>query len=179
MGKATRDLINEHEAILHVFEILDRALADSTRKDEEMLKFGTELVQFLKTFADQCHHGKEEDHLFKALVERGVPNQGGPVGAMLYEHRLGREHIASMSASLQAGDLAGFKASAVLYRDLLRSHIAKENNILFAIADQVLDDAVQADLFEKFEVHEETVIGQGVHEKLHAMIDDWEKQFAA
>ena len=84
-----------------------------------------------------------------------------------------------MSASLQAGDLAGFKASAVLYRDLLRSHIAKENNILFAIADQVLDDAVQADLFEKFEVHEETVIGQGVHEKLHAMIDDWEKQFAA
>ncbi len=27
------------------------------------------------------------------------------------------------------------------------------------------------------EIHEETVIGHNVHEKLHAMIDDWAKTF--
>jgi len=32
-------------------------------------------------------------------------------------------------------------------------------------------------MFEKFEQHEENVIGQSVHEKLHAMIDIWAEAF--
>jgi len=32
-------------------------------------------------------------------------------------------------------------------------------------------------LYEKFEQHEENVIGLGVHEKLQAMIDGWAEDF--
>lgn len=177
MGKATQDLRNEHDAILHVLEILDKTLSSSTKDDEEILKFGSELVYFLKIFADKCHHGKEESHLFKELIARGIQNEGGPIGVMLHEHQLGRESIASMSKALETKDLSGFKASAINYRDLLRNHIDKENKVLFAMADKVLDEAEQSELFDRFEAHEETVIGHGVHEALHAMIHQWEKQF--
>jgi len=32
-----------------------------------------EIVEFMRTFADKCHHGKEETHLFPALEKKGVP----------------------------------------------------------------------------------------------------------
>lgn len=177
MGKATQDLRNEHDAILHVLQILDKALADDTMDDAAMLKFGGELLHFLKIFADKCHHGKEENFLFVELTRSGVPNQGGPVGVMLQEHQQGREYIAAMSSAFESRDLDAFKAAAVQYRDLLVNHIAKENNALFVMADRLLDEAKQAALYEKFENHEESVVGHGVHEELHGMIHRWEHEF--
>ncbi len=96
---------------------------------------------------------------------------------MLREHVQGREYIALMSKSLEAKDLTGFKTNAANYRDLLISHIAKENDVLFVMADRLLDEKNQNELFKKFEEHEENVIGHGVHEELHAMIHTWEKEF--
>jgi hemerythrin-like domain-containing protein len=174
MGKAIQDLLNEHEAILHVFLILDKMLTSSNVDEERDLNFADELVHFLTVFADQCHHGKEEGILFKELENRGVPNQGGPIGVMLQEHVLGRQLIALMRKALQGADLEAFKHHAVEYRDLLRQHIQKENAILFKLADQIISDEKQAELFEKFEAHEENVIGHGVHEQLHAQIDAWQ-----
>ena len=56
MGKATQDLLNEHEAILHVFSILDKMLIATDADEERDLNFADELVHFLTVFADQCHH---------------------------------------------------------------------------------------------------------------------------
>ena len=174
MGKATQDLRNEHDAILHVFTFLDKMLLASDGEKERDLKFAKELVNFLSIFADQCHHGKEEGVLFKEMETLGVPNQGGPIGVMLHEHVLGRELITSMREALQNKDLEKFKVIAVDYRDLLQQHIQKENTVLFMLADRLISDEKQMELFMLFEAHEENVIGHGVHEQLHAQIHDWE-----
>jgi len=179
MGKATQDLLNEHEAILHVFSILDKMLIATDADEERDLNFADELVHFLTVFADQCHHGKEEGVLFKELEALGIPNQGGPIGVMLQEHVLGRQYIASMREALQSADLEAFKLQAVEYRDLLRQHIQKENAVLFRLADQLIGDEQQMELFKKFEAHEENVIGHGVHEQLHAQIHAWESLYHA
>jgi hemerythrin-like domain-containing protein len=179
MGKATQDLKNEHDAILHVLKIVDKVVSTDTIDDAEIFKFGNELIYFLKIFTDKCHHGKEEDYLFKALNAKGIPSEGGPIGVMLYEHKLGREYISLMSKSLESKDLADFKTNAVKYCNLLISHTGKENNVLFTMTDKLLDDAAQNDLFAKFEQHEEAVIGHGVHEELHAMIHKWEEEFSS
>ena len=130
MGKATQDLRNEHDAIMHVFVILDKVLSSETIEAGEIYKFGEELIYFLRIFADKCHHGKEEDHLFKELIAQGVPNEGGPIGVMLQEHRQGREYISSMSKSLEAKDLMNFKIIATKYRDLLRNPYCKRKQCL-------------------------------------------------
>ena len=134
MGKATQDLRKEHEAILYVLQILDKMMQSDSSGPEIMLRYYGEMVYFLKIFADKCHHGKEENYLFKELVNKGVPNEGGPVGAMLQEHAKGREYIAQMGRSLDNKDINGFNNAAVQYRDLLRQHIEKENNVLFMMA---------------------------------------------
>ena len=177
MGKATQDLRKEHEAILYVLQILDKMMQSDSSGPETMLRYYGEMVYFLKIFADKCHHGKEENYLFKELVNKGVPNEGGPVGAMLQEHAKGREYIAQMGRSLDNKDINGFNNAAVQYRDLLRQHIEKENNVLFMMADKVIDEQEQNLLFEQFEQHEENVIGHGVHKKLHAMIGTWAEAF--
>ncbi len=177
MGKATNDLRKEHEVILHALDLLDQALQSNTKDDQLKLQFGNELVNFLKTFADKCHHGKEENHLFTALVDKGFPSDSGPIGVMLQEHKQGREYIALMKKSLDSNDLPGFSANAALYRDLLRNHIAKENNILFMLADKALEDDIQDTLYKKFMDHEETILGHGVHEELHSSLQKWEAEF--
>lgn len=178
MGKATQDLRKEHEAILFVLKILDKMMQSDSRDAETMLRYYGEVVYFLKIFADKCHHGKEENYLFKELVSKGIPNEGGPVGVMLQEHAQGREYIAQMSRNLDSRDTGGVKSAAVQYRGLLRQHIEKENNVLFMIADKVIDEQEQNFLFGQFEKHEENAIGKGVHEKLHAMIDTWAETFS-
>ena len=42
------------------------------------------------------------------------------------------------------------------------------------LADRLISDEKQMELFMLFEAHEENVIGHGVHEQLHAQIHDWE-----
>lgn len=176
MGKATQDLRKEHDAILHVLDITDKIISSEV-EDIKKLQFGEELVYFLKTFADKCHHGKEENYLFKELENHGIPNEGGSIGVMLKEHQEGREYIALMNKAAEAADLTNFKINASNYSYLLRNHIEKENNVLFAMADKILDETKQDELFEKFEQHEENVMGHGVHEELHAMIHKWSKEF--
>ncbi len=178
MGKATQDLKNEHRTILHVLKIMDKMIAaDNRRENSVKVQYGNDLIRFLRVFADKCHHGKEENYLFMEMMSAGVPGEGGPIGIMLQEHKLGRGYIGSMASSLETKDLANFNTAAAEYIYLLRNHIKKENEVLFVLADRVLNDVRQDELFRKFQQHEENVIGHGVHEELHAMIQKWSEDF--
>lgn len=177
MGKATQDLRKEHESILFVLKILDKMMEANEEDNEDNLEYYDELLDFLKIFTDKCHHGKEEIYLFPELINNGFQKEAGPIAVMLQEHSKAREYIEMMSNAVEREDLTGFNDNAEQYRDLLKSHIEKEENIIFAMADKIIDDKTQDCLFEKFEQHEENVIGMGVHEKLHAMIDSWAEHF--
>jgi hemerythrin-like domain-containing protein len=132
----------------------------------------TDILDFLKIFADKCHHGKEEDILFPALEAAGMPREGGPIGVMLHEHTLGRGLIRDMDAALagSAGPRA-FVAPALDYIELLTQHIAKENNVLFPMAERLLGAPALTAMHEAFERLEEERIGPGRHEAFHRLLD--------
>src|SRR5512139_990593 len=68
-----------------------------------------EVVEFMRIYADKCHHGKEEDLLFPLLAERGVPMRGCPVEALMHEHVMGRalvQGLAEAAEAWQKGDLS-------------------------------------------------------------------------
>jgi hemerythrin-like domain-containing protein len=76
---------------------------------------------------------------------------------MLYEHRVARSLIQHMREALgESGsdvdsiDETEFRNAATSYLDLMRQHIAKENNILFEIGDQVMTEEDQLALGESF-----------------------------
>jgi len=172
MGKATDDLRHEHESILSVLDISEDVMK-SNHPEKEKLKFGNDFLYFLSIFTDRCHHGKEEMHLFPTMIFKGVPDQDGPIGVMLQEHVIGRNLVTEMRQAVEAQDLTRLNQDMAEYAVFIRNHIAKENNVLFPLADKVISKEEQDEMFENFEIHEEDVVGHGVHEQLHKMIDQW------
>jgi hemerythrin-like domain-containing protein len=172
MGKATDDLRHEHECILSVLDIADDVMK-SNHPEKEKLKFGNDFIYFLSIFTDRCHHGKEEAHLFPTLVLKGVPERDGPVGVMLQEHVTGRAIVSSMRSAVENQDLVNLKQTMSDYATFIRNHIAKENNVLFPLADKVIPKEEQDEMAENFDIHEEDVVGHGVHDQLHKMVDQW------
>jgi hemerythrin-like domain-containing protein len=173
--KATQILMDEHRVIERVIASLEKG-ADRLEKGQAIdPAFFVDAAQFVKGFADGCHHRKEEHVLFEAMFEAGLPREGGPVNVMLAEHEQGRAYIRAMRTAaeqLQAGDetaRARVIEAARGYAALLRQHIAKEDGILFPLANQVIPLPQQDEVAEGFEhvEHEET--GEGVHEKYLAL----------
>jgi hemerythrin-like domain-containing protein len=177
MGKATQVLREDHEAILNVLRILDKMISVNTKEEFVLLQYYDEFTYFLKIFAEKCHHEKEENYLFRELVDKGVDSESGPIRMMLEEHNQGREYIALMNKSLESKDLAEFNIVVRKYFNLLKDHLEKENNVLFVMVDQLLDESEQDSLLEKFKKHEESVIGYGDHENFKSMIHKWAIKF--
>ncbi len=177
MTYASEDLRNEHEGILFGLKILEKMILllknDKTIDKQELSK----MLNFLKLFADKCHHGKEEGLLFPEMEKVGIKNKNGPIEQMLMEHEQGREYISEMDLALSTNnaDIVRFIENAESYMDLLRNHINKENSILFPMGDKLLPKEIQERLLEKFEDYEKKVMGKGTHEKLHEMLHRFEK----
>lgn len=176
---ATDDLRAEHEGILKMLAIL-RAIAAKLKPDAPLSQRQLrDILEFLRVFADKCHHGKEEDVLFPALEAAGMPREGGPIEVMLHEHQLGREHIRDMAAALDANNPAAFAVAALAYADLLTQHIAKENTVLFPMAERLLGVPALTAMHEPFERIEAERIGPGRHEAFHRLLDDLAREYLA
>ena len=143
-----------------------------------------QLIDFIRTYADGFHHAKEEAHLFPALERNGVPRDAGIIGMMLEEHEAGRAFIAELAFAAglyETGDprtVRRFVLAAWRYMELLTMHIHKEENALFVIADEVLDDEALALLSEAFEM-EDVKLGAGLHEKYERVAAELERAWAA
>ena len=179
MKTVSQDLTHEHKAIqvaLNILEIMYEKLEKESEADYIEIN---DLLEFLKEFADKCHHGKEEGFLFPALEKTGVRNHGGPIGAMLSEHTLGRDLIKQMQDNLLKNevDSQGFVEAAKSYVRLLRAHIQKENTILFPLIEVKMSASEQAELLRSFENHEEEVIGEGRHEELNSMLETFRDKY--
>lgn len=154
---ATTVLRREHDHILAMIACL-RAACVSARTtgclDEETFRAG---IDFIRGYADAWHHAKEEDHLFPALIDDGMPSDSGPIAVMLHEHGMGRAYTKQIASQLD-GAISGNETAitsvihnTLAYADLLTGHIGKENGILFNMADQMLLPETQAALEQSYE----------------------------
>ncbi|MCL5784354.1 MAG: hemerythrin domain-containing protein [Patescibacteria group bacterium] len=139
-----------------------------------------DLLEFLQVFVDKCHHHKEEDVLFPAMEEAGIPKEDGPIGMMLLEHDEGRGFVQQMAQAVEkyiAGDkTAGLQITASIqgYAPLLTEHIEKEDNILYYMADMHLSSSKQKQLLTEFEKIEREKVGKGKHEQFHELLHNLE-----
>jgi len=132
-------LKNEHRVIERVLDATEKQLSRPVDAN-----FYRDAIDFLRNFADGCHHAKEEKELFPVLESAGIPREGGPIGCMLDEHEMGRALIRKIESSIDAASMGDAKATsslrnaAMAYIRLLRQHIFKEDNVLFVMADKAL-----------------------------------------
>jgi len=172
--KATQQLKEEHSAVLLMLQVLEKLVDRLIEGDRSSAEDLPAIIDFLKGFVDRCHHGKEEEWLFPALEAAGIPRQNGPIGVMLQEHEAGRSLIQDMVETmdvLEAGESqVALKEAAHNYIQLLRTHITKENEVLFKMADIKLTAAQQDELYENFERLELERMGAGQHEEYHKLL---------
>ncbi len=132
------------------------------------------MVRFTREFTDGCHHHKEEQVLFPLLREK-APMAAGPVSVMLAEHDQGRAHVSAVADGLSAASAGDADARDAVaaglegYSALLRAHIAKENKVLFPLAERALRADDKARLAAEFDRVEREETGEGVHETYHAL----------
>jgi hemerythrin-like domain-containing protein len=181
MGMATDQLKKEHAAIETMLTILDK-ICNKLRGDENVdPEHLDRIIEFFRVFADRCHHGKEEEIFFPALVMAGIPKEGGPIGVMLGEHdrMRGLMHgLAEVVERYRAGEAKAAEAIVLYasdYAATLRGHIEKENNVLFKMAEMHLAPDEEKELAERFESMEVDKIGVGKHEELHAVLERLEE----
>lgn len=182
--EATDILKEEHRVIERVLNSLEKAagfLQSGKPVDPGVF---IKAADFIKGFADGCHHRKEEGVLFPAMQSAGIPAEHGPIGVMLAEHEHARKLTAAMRAA--AGRLAGGDEAAagdvarraLEYVTLLRGHIAKEDNVLFPMADQVIDGPARKEVSEAFHHVEDEETGEGVHQHYLTLAETIEREVA-
>jgi hemerythrin-like domain-containing protein len=176
--KSIDRLVAEHDIIERGLSVLEKVVAQIEAGQSVPNDFPKWAPQFFRQFADQCHHAKEEDLLFPLLKERGIPEEGGPIGVMLQEHLLGRDCVRRMREASEAVEFDGpaFAAAAKEFIPLLRQHIDKENTILYQMAQNVLSEADDADLIDKFSKVEQERDLEGMHERYDAEVSRWEDE---
>jgi len=179
--KPIEELMEEHRVIERVLGIIEIA-ADLLDDDEEVdPDLFVDIVDFLMTFADKCHHSKEERQLFVKMQECEASGEVGPIAVMLREHEDGRAHVRKM-AELSRQKMTkkvreGLVEAARGYVELLSQHIQKEDNILYPMAEQMLSRLDMEELEKGFAEVEEKIMGPGVHERYHHKIEEWENRY--
>ncbi len=167
IGLPTENLEWEHryiEKVVKACRTLSEKLEADGTADAELLR---RIVDFMRTYADKNHHGKEELLMFPALIKKGVPMTGCPIGALTGEHVLGRHLVGGLvdGAGLLPTDPAGAQKSILEnLKGIIRlypNHIWKEDYLLFPMTLKVMNGNDLADLEAKFDKVEQS-IGVGI-----------------
>lgn len=177
--KSIEALMAEHELIERGLSLLEDGIIKI--EDGQALPdgFSEWVVRFFRQFADQCHHAKEENVFFPVLKQRGIPEQGGPIGVMLHEHVLGRDCVSRMREASQTTPFNSheFAEAAKQFVSLLHEHIFKENNVLFRMAERVMSEADDADVISKFSQVEQERGLSDQYTIYTNQVSQWEKSF--
>lgn len=142
------------------------------------------LLDFFVNFVDGVHQQKEERLLFPALVRAGVIDEDGPIERLRNEHDVVRGHLGDMRAAaseLLSSQIARlrFADAARSFRVLLSQHMARDNHVLYMMANRVLDDPEQAELIREFATFEERAAGPEARARYQASIEDLEVRLEA
>ena len=176
----TEMLEEEHHFIQKVvgaIAVLAEKLETSQEVEKEILR---NIVDFMRTFADKDHHGKEETHLFPILEKKGAPIHGCPLGILTAEHQKGRALVTGLAAAAEAYARDGPSAKKPLLENLrgltglYPDHIWKEDWLLFPMTNKMLSAKEQKKLHEKFETVEKT-IGLDAHHRYEQLAEQLEK----
>ncbi len=171
--KAVDTLGEEHNAVLVVLSRLKQAARAAAEGQEVPADVFIDIGEFLSVFVDRCHHAKEEAVIFPLLREQG---DNSLVDRLAADHETGRHLAAELARTIENyipgnADAGQRLAQAVeAYSNLLEQHIQDETELLFPAMIRLRREAdlqiVRA--CDRIEVEE---IGEGTHERFHAMID--------
>jgi hemerythrin-like domain-containing protein len=120
-------------------------------------EFNRDALTFMREYADECHHGKEEDILFEELQERDLSDEHQEIiERLINDHARGRELAAALEEATDRwesedgdGDARGDMIDAMQgIADLYPDHIATEDDDFFIPVMEYFSDEEQEEMME-------------------------------
>lgn len=172
-------LMIEHRLIERAIALLDqqrRAIDGGGAPDDGLL---TIIVDFLRTYAEQCHYGKEERLLFAKLRSKTMPPEMmQAMDGLIADHAHARTIISALERLLGSGRNKGRDRDREISRALAElvklspEHIKREDQEFFPEAMRHLTREESADLIAQFTEFDHKLL----HEKYGAIVKRMEQR---
>ncbi|MFA5411363.1 MAG: hemerythrin domain-containing protein [Candidatus Omnitrophota bacterium] len=131
-------LMIEHRLIERMVRLMATELTRMRKRNKADPGFLGKAVDFIRNYADQCHHGKEEEILFREMAKKKLdPRHRGRMNQLVREHRMGRRSVKRLVAALavykgrKIPALRGIKRELKWLAEFYPQHIVKEDKGFF------------------------------------------------
>lgn len=172
----------EHRYILRLLKVVRKINLLILEGKEVDLKHFELVVDFIKNYADNHHHRKEEDFLFNKMVDNiGETAEKVVKYGMLVEHDLGRLYVSGLIEAVKAVQEGNNEAkldiiaNAISYTHLLERHIDKEDRVIYKFAERELKEEVLATVNEECKAYEEA--NKAESDRCIKILEDLEEKY--
>lgn len=171
--QARGPLMIEHRLIEQMLKVVQGKLAQVEQAQAIDPYFVDAAVDFIRVYADQTHHGKEEDILFRDIRKKNLSSADRQLMEELIEdHVFGRKTTkALVEANLRyrqgdAAALAEVLAGLKTLVDFYPKHINKEDDVFFPASRAYFSEEEDQALLAEFREFDRKMI----HDKYKAVV---------
>lgn len=150
-------LMIEHRLIERMIKLISLELARMRKQNKADLVFLDQAVDFIRSYADKCHHGKEENILFRDMAKkRLLPGHRKTMNQLIREHKMGRNSVKRLIAARavyekrKSRGLRGIKKELEWLSQFYPRHITKEDKGFFIPSMSYFNKKEQARMLGEF-----------------------------
>lgn len=172
-------LMHEHRIIERMLAVMSARLDSARVKGDIDSGFVDTAIDFIRTYADRCHHGKEEDILFLRLAEKDLdPALAKEMAELIEDHVYARgvtRGLVEANGRYALGDEAALGEIETAMQALVEFypvHIEKEDRHFFKPALAYFTDAERAQMLLDFYEFDRQLI----HEKYLGILEGLEQE---
>lgn len=171
-------LMREHRLIERMIDLLGKQLTQMSETKKVNAAFLMVAVDFLRTYADRTHHGKEEDILFRELAKKQLSLEDKQImNELVEEHIWARSMVARLVQSRESyvrGNMDSLNEILTSVKELVvfyPVHILKEDKNFFYQSLNYLEKQEQDKMLQEFWEFDRKLI----HEKYQNVVAGIEK----
>lgn len=183
---AVEMMMEEHKIIKRMLIVVRKACHKVMQGEAICYEDFAHIIDFVRSYADNHHHGKEEKFLFNQMLEHlGSLGEKLIKVGMLVEHDLGRLYMKELEEALervkQGDDESRLDviANAISYTHLLERHIGKEDELIYPFAMDRLSSEVIEEVDRQCAVFEEETNKQGIQKHYIELLGQLEEKYLA
>lgn len=173
--------MHEHRVIERTVQVLSAELESVESGAEANVVLLDQAVDFMRTYADRCHHGKEEDILFRRLADKGLERHlSTMMEGLIDDHVRARTlvgRLADATARYRCGDADARSVIVDSLKGIVRlypAHIETEDKHFFKPAIDALSPEEREQMVADFDEFERSLL----HNKYMAIVEEMESTVA-
>ncbi|MBN1353166.1 MAG: hemerythrin domain-containing protein [Candidatus Omnitrophica bacterium] len=171
-------LMKEHRLIERMIRIMARELGNMKKDEKADIVFVDTVIDFIRTYADRCHHGKEEDILFRDLAKKKISGEHQRImQELIEEHKMGRNNVKKVVEAKQQCVNGNKESLQVIVSNIEKlvkfypKHIEKEDKRFFLPCMSYFTDAEKDTMLNEMREFDRNMI----HEKYGKIVETYEK----